>query len=353
MKIALINIFKPQSGSGDGITEYTYQLYQKLKKRHTIDFFFALKESRRVDVIGRIYVETFFRLAAKEIIEGNYDIVHITNPEIGYFAEKLKKAGVKAKIILTIHDFVRVVSYKNGGRGGLQTVYDYLVTKNAHSAIKYSDFIIFTSSNELKYALSNYKLPPHSLIPIGAKDLFLRTLLPKKTSKGKDLFKVGYIGGLVPSRHVSFILKTAEELDTTYKFEIYGIGEELPALLKYKDEKQLENVHFMGFAPEKEILKIYDSFDVFMNCSSVDVASLPIEDALARGLPVMISKNNIYDKTVRKRVYQAKTPMEAARIIKRLRKHGYPKKRQKEILDFAKTISWEETARKTEAIYYK
>ncbi len=212
MKIALVNIFEPKEGSGDGITEYTYQLYKKLRQKHKIDFIFALEESKRIDIPGRVYVETFFRLAAKKLIAGNYDVVHITNPEIGYFAKKLKKAGVKAKIIVTIHDFVRVVSYSKGGSGRLQTMYDYMVTKNTGEAIKYSDFLIFTSSNELAYGKAHYRLPKHSLIFIGAKNLFLNAPLPKRTSRAGKSFTIGYIGGLVPSRHIDFILKTAEIL---------------------------------------------------------------------------------------------------------------------------------------------
>ncbi|MGA2800133.1 MAG: glycosyltransferase [Candidatus Micrarchaeaceae archaeon] len=353
MRVALVNIFKPREGSGDGITEYTLQLYKKLKQKHKIDLVFALDESKRIDIPGRVYVETFFRLAAKKLIEGNYDVVHITNPEIGYFAKKLKKAGVKAKIIVTIHDFVRVVSHSKGGSGGLQTMYDYMVTKNTADAINYADFIIFTSSNELAYGKAHYRLPEHSLIFIGAKDLFLNAPLPRRTDRSGKPFTIGYIGGLVPSRHIDFILKTAEILGPAYRFRIYGTGSERANLLKYKSERHIENAEFMGFAPEKEILKIYDSFDLFMNCSSVDVESLPLEDALARGKPVLISEPNIYDDEVRKRVYQAKTPGHAAEIIKRLKEEGYPVKRQKANLKYEKTVSWAQVARKTEAVYTK
>ncbi len=123
--------------------------------------------------------------------------------------------------------------------------------------------------------------------------------------------------------------------------------------MRCKSEKRLKNVEFMGFAPEKEILKIYDNFDLFMNCSSVDVESLPLEDALARGLPVLIAEPNIYDDEVRRRVYQAKTPRHAAEIIRKLKKQGYPAKRQKAVLKYAKTVSWEQVARKTEQVYAK
>ncbi len=352
MKIALVNIFKPEDGSGDGITEYTYQLYKKLRHKHKIDLFFALDKSKRVDVPGRIYAETIFKLAAKEIIAGDYDIVHITNPEIGYFAKKLKNAGVRAKTIVTIHDFVRVVSHSKGGSGGLQGIYDSMIAKNVADAVNYSDFIIFTSNIEMRYASDHYqRLPRHSLILIGAKDLFLNAPIHKRSRGNGKPFTVGYIGGLVESRHIEFILKTAEALDHNYNFKIYGTGSELPELLKYKADKKLQNVQFMGFAPEKKLLDIYDGFDAFMNCSSVDVASLPIEDALARGLPVIIAKNNIYDTVVKDRVYQAANPGNAATIIEKLRKNGYPTSRQKSIIKFAKTISWANVARTTESVY--
>jgi glycosyltransferase involved in cell wall biosynthesis len=348
MRIAFVNIFRPRGGSGDGITEYTYQLYEKLKDRHKIDFFFALEESKRVDIPGRLYTELYFRFILKKLAYGNYDAIHITNPEIGYVAKNIKKYGIKSKVILTIHDFVRV-AYLYRKTGGLQNVYDYLVKKNTEDAIKYSDSIIFTSTREMKYGKEHYKINSYSWIPIGAKDLFLKKPIPKQSKKGK--FTIGYIGGLIKSRNVDFILKTAENLNADYVFRIYGIGAELDELLKYKKEKNLQNVEFMGFAPEKEILKIYDSLDVFMSCSEVDVASLPIEDALARGIPVLSAKKNLYDEELRKRVYEAENPKEAARQIKRFKEKGYPRKKRDAILKYAKSLSWENVAKKTEIVY--
>jgi len=109
MKIALVNIFKPQAGSADGITEYTYQLYQKLKKRHKIDLFWALQKSKREDILGRVYVETIFRRTIlNKLLKGNYDIIHITNSEIGWLAKDLKNKGTKSAIVISIHDFVRI-----------------------------------------------------------------------------------------------------------------------------------------------------------------------------------------------------------------------------------------------------
>lgn len=348
MRIALVNIFKPREGSGDGITEYTYQLYKRLRKKHRVDLFYALEESRRIDISGRLYVETFFRSTLGKLIAGDYDIVHITNGEIGYFAKGLRKAGVRAKIVVTIHDFIRV-AYLHGTGGAMQSAYDRLVTGHVGDAVRHADYIIFPSSREQMYAETNYQLPEHSLIPYGSRDAFLHKPIPRKT-RGSG-FTIGYIGGLIKSRNVDFILRTAELLDSSCTFRIYGVGGELQRLLQYKHERAIKNVEFMGFAPEKGILGIYDSLDLFMSCSSVDVASLPIEDALARGLPVVVAEKNLYDDELKKRVYQAGTPSDAARIIKKLKGHGYPKSMQGANLRYARTNSWDNAARKTELVY--
>ena len=86
MKIALITIAKPRPGSGDGITEYTYQLYKILKRTLNIDLIYAINAMGRRDIIGLLKTN-LFSYNVNKIIHSNYDIVHITNHEIGSLAK--------------------------------------------------------------------------------------------------------------------------------------------------------------------------------------------------------------------------------------------------------------------------
>src|SRR5208282_3258189 len=106
MKIAIVNTTKPISGTGDGVTEYSYQLYEKLKsiKGNKVDLFYSLKKTKRNNALGLLYTQTLFKRRIPELIKGNFDIIHITNQEVGFVAKLVKKDKSNAKVITTIHD---------------------------------------------------------------------------------------------------------------------------------------------------------------------------------------------------------------------------------------------------------
>lgn len=97
MRIMLINQIKPYKGSGSGLTEYAYQLEMHLKPmltgKDSLDNFYALNEAKRNDINGLINVNTKFKSILKNIPENKYDIIHITNQEIGFAAKILKKSS--------------------------------------------------------------------------------------------------------------------------------------------------------------------------------------------------------------------------------------------------------------------
>jgi len=57
-----VNTIRPQAGSGDGITEATYRLYERLRRKHDVDLVYPLKKSVRTNVSGLVYANSLFKL---------------------------------------------------------------------------------------------------------------------------------------------------------------------------------------------------------------------------------------------------------------------------------------------------
>ena len=139
MKLALINIIKPARGSGDGITEYTYQLYNALNKANKVDLVYSIEESRRNNISGLIRANLNMRNQAGRINCGSYDLFHVTNQEVG-FVSKLVSRKCSAPVVTTIHDISRFVPGLN--RGVLQATYNRMVKAYVKDAIVSSDFLL-------------------------------------------------------------------------------------------------------------------------------------------------------------------------------------------------------------------
>ncbi|MDE1870269.1 MAG: glycosyltransferase family 4 protein [Candidatus Micrarchaeota archaeon] len=354
MKIALLNTIKPHAGSGDGMTEYTYQLYTKLGKGNKVDAIYPLENSKRNDIFGLVYANSLFKLRLRKLAKEDYDIIHITNQELGFAAKMLKRLGSKARIITSIHDLMRV---KDEGyhRGMLQDAYSNLVASSVKDAIDFSDYVLFTASTVQKEGEKRFKreLRNHITTLLCPKEPFRTTKIPAKKSR---TFNVGYIGALAFRKNVIFALRTAKKLmdkEKSVKFLIYGSGAEKENLMTYKADHNLSSVSFMGFAQEGKMMQIYDSFNVFFYPSLEEGSSLPILDAQARGLPVIVLKSNNIDEEVTRYCYKAKDEAEAARIISELMKKGYPKKQMETSTNYARSFSWDRVASETLAIYKK
>lgn len=349
MKIALINTIKPESGSGDGITDYTYRLYERLKKRNKVDLIYGLGESRRNDVKGNLIVHSLFKSKIKKLAKSDYDIIHITNQELGFAAKILKNSGCSAKIVMSIHDLMRLDEHEKRDfhKGILQSTFNYMVSSSIHDGIEYSDMIIFTASTVQKDSVKRFKLKRWYTTLLGPKEHFRTSRIPPK--KHSKYINVGWVGALAFRKNAIFILKTAllVKNDHRYRFIIWGSGAEKQNLLNFKKENNLDNVGFRGFAPEKELMRIYDGFDIFFYPSLEEGSSLPILDAQARGLPVIVHKDNHMDMEVTKYCFTAKNPKEAVKLVKKLSESGYDAKLKRKATAYARSFSWDRVAKET------
>ncbi len=354
MRIALISTIKPEPGSGDGMTEYAYQLYSKLKGKADITLLYVTGRSRRNNMADLLYANTLFKGRIRDLSKGDFDLVHITNQEVGFAAKIIRKANKGTKIVSTIHDLTRFKREAHSGK--FQGVYNRLVAESVNSAAKYSDYLIFVSSltraDMAKRFGGRMGGGRAAVISSGIDDRLRRGVPRPKASRP---FVVGYLGSLAKHKNVSLLVEAAETLreDQGIRFDIYGTGVMHGLLKRQIASHELSNVKLKGFAPEKDKAKIYAGFDAFVFPSLYEGFGFPILEAQACGLPVILYKGGKIPEETSRYCFKASGAGEMARIIRRLKDGGYSPRLKKRATEYARSFNWGRCAKETFGVYKK
>ena len=280
---------------------------------------------------------------------GGYDIVHNLT---GYPFYPIKRKH--AKIVTTVHELPFVFYpelVKKFTYSFKDILWDKLVVRpGAYSAMN-SDYIICNSINTMKEVIA-YGFPKERvfLTELGVDYRFLHTKLSKKSRKN---FRVGFIGTLSPKKNVPFAINAFKKInDKNMEFELWGksiYGKDFLTSLINNDKR----IKLMGFAPEDKLIEIYDSFNVFVMPSLYEGFCIPIIEAKARGIPVIIYKKAHISPEVRKYCFEAEDEEDLADIIVNLRSNGYNEKTMKKALLHARRFTWKSTADATLVAYRK
>ena len=351
MRIALVTIIEPRPDSGDGITEYAYRLMQELRKRkdNEIEVVSVLKGVRRSTAVGLLKAQLLSKKIGKELSEEDYDVIHIMHNEMGSIAKYLKDRGMRAKIVTTIHDIVGTMPIYN--KNIKRKLYNRVQDRNNRDAIKYSDYIIFNSTQTREEAVKRYGMIRNSAITSsGLKDSVLKSPI-RRESHGKE-FTVGYLGGFATHKNVIAILKTAKPMirEHSIRFVVYGAGTESKNVESYRTKNMLTNVELRGFVQERDIPKTLTSFDVLLFPSTHEGFGLPIIEAQAMGVPVIVFSKSRIPKEVSKYCIKALDEQHAAFQIRRLAS-GNKLVNIKKAAAYARSFTWKKNADKLQKIY--
>jgi glycosyltransferase involved in cell wall biosynthesis len=330
---------------GLGIQTYMYELANRLKTQN-VDL--HLVEAGKLPIGNSLsyFVMNGFRNFNK------YDIVHSLDvkPFIPF------RKNNKAIWIATIHDFWPIL-YPDAyiGKKTLKNIIyiKYVVKLGLLSSLK-ADFLIADSSLTKQTAIEKFGYDKNRIkvVNLGLNEKFI---IPLSINKGKkdDGFKVGYIGAFRPNKNLEFAIESFKKVrDKNMSFEIYGA--------KTFDYKKLviqshtdKRIIFKGFLDEKNKVNTYMGFDCFVFPSLYEGFGLPILEAQALGIPVIIYKNALIPKEVRKYCLEAESPEHMAQIIENLKENGYNEKEQEKAIGYARSFTWEKTANETLKVYKK
>ncbi len=353
MKVLFVSPVKPQEGSGIGPVEYAYQLEQHIgplqKREFSIGNLYPEGSIGKYDIVSRAHSDAAFRKALRSIPKDEYDIIHITDHEIGFAARIVKGAGSKAKIVTTLHTLLRLNSRR--GIGMEEKAYDRMVSRSTAEAVKYSDMLLCNSSLTCE-ALRKKFGPKRNVKTIahGISDDFLKARIPK--SRPKSVFNTGYLGPLYNFKNVTFVLNAAANLrDKGYRFYIYGRGPDMQFLKGFKRKNRLGNLELKGYVKEQEKVKVYSGMHAFAFPSLYEGLGMPIIEAQAMGLPVLIYKYGQIPREVRKYCIEVTTPENMAQVLRGLRQQGYSKSLAEAAAHYARGFTWEKAAMATAGVY--
>lgn len=348
LNIAMINGIRPMSGSGDGITEYAYNMYLQLSKKNSVDLLYSIERAKKNDTLGLMKVNSGLSSKARAAAKESHDIFHIVNQEVGFAAKDIKAVNSLNRVVTTIHDVSRFE--KGLHRGVLQNAYNALIRRSVKNAIRSSDFLIFDSSQTMEEVKKRFAIGHGAVVNIGIDSRFSNKIPARRDRH----FTVGYLGSFAYHKNVEVILRAARLLkDAKIDFRIYGAGIENRNLLDFIDKNNLKRVGMMGFAPEAKKAQVYDGFDAFVFPSLYEGFGLPILEAQARGVPVIIYRHGKIPREVRKYCFEAEDEEHMAMIIKTLKENGYNEKIRRAATAYARGFTWEKCAKETSRIYKK
>jgi len=337
--------------NGSGISRYAYELSNNLvrlsKAQEEINIESANYPTLPLFSAG---LSPFIFSILKFKYYNRYNIVHNIEPKPIFTINR------KFILITTFHDLrpLLLPNLTKSDFRNMHTTLGFVLTVKPGMQIGLnSDYFIANSTqtqNELMSVGVNKK--KIFVTNLGVDNRFLHDTY-KKAKSNKAKFKIGYIGLIGENKNVRLAINAIKLLSQdTYYFEIYGKPEYGYEQLT-EIAKKNKNICFAGFAPESKLVDIYDSFDVFVHPSLYEGFGLPILEAQARGLPVIIYKYGKIPKEVRKYCFEAESPEHMAQIIEELKENGYNEKERKRAMEYARSFTWEKTARETLGVYKK
>lgn len=103
------------------------------------------------------------------------------------------------------------------------------------------------------------------------------------------------MGRLTAQKGPSFFLQAAKkvlEKKSDVLFVVSGQGEKLPGLIRETiDFGIMDHVVFTGYLSEEELIRAYETADVYIMTSVAEPFGITALEAIASGTPVIVSKN--------------------------------------------------------------
>lgn len=266
---------------GFGVARYSGNLLKGLKDRGIKTRTISCSRYPQTPLDASLGFFSYFTLKVLTQIPKTR-LYHFTLDRAG-FAVPFVKRIYGTKVITTIHDVNFHMPTDN--RFPLRN-------KEIGIMIKNSDLILAVSSQTKRDLVEHFHVPEDKIriVPHGIDNKFK----PQKRAKNK-VFTIGYIGGFTRYKNVKFLLNSysifEREFGIASKLVLCGKGPGYEECVDLSKKLGIKNVDFRGFVDEKDLVDLYNSFDVFVFPSDMEGFGIPILEAQKCGLPVIIRRN--------------------------------------------------------------
>jgi len=143
-----------------------------------------------------------------------------------------------------------------------------------------------------KYFYMHYGVKKNKLLfaPYFVDNDFFKKRYP---TNNHNVLNVLYVGKFISRKRPFDILQTALMLKDYkhIKFSLVGDGPLLEKCKNWAKKKNLNNINFMGFKNQLEIKRIYNKSHILVNCSAYETWGLVVNEAMASGLPCIVTKS--------------------------------------------------------------
>ena len=340
-----------KSEGGSGIRRYIYCLSSNMKRN----------PRRGLNITPREYTPAFTQVGtsiafAFESLLDSFSGVDVIHNLMELPFAKPSALRRDATLVSTAHEFAPLTRPELD-HGILDEVMSGFLNLSAiriaAASMLQSDYLIANSTQTMAEAIRlGYSRKRISVVSLGLDNRFLRApdREPRPVSRRK--FIVGYIGTIRRRKGMKMLMDAIQYIDKSkYRFDIYGNSR----IFQYEEFLNFARhdpvLSFKGFAPENSLVDVYDGFDAFVFPSMYEGFGLPIIEAKARGLPVIINKRGSIPREVRRYCFEADGPEEVADILDTLRKNGYDGRSRLIAMRDARKFRWSRTARETMAVY--
>ena len=330
-----------------GMGTFATEITQRLKNYVDVDYF-TYKNTLQ---------NTALKIFGKGYISNNkYDIIHDLS---GTSYLNIKKIH-RYKFITTVHDFhIAMFSYRlttNQQKFNFKHfIWLNLVKKALLNNINNADDVIVVSSLLKELAIDLFDIEAEKLHIVNhGVSTDLKPLYNKK-----DKFIIGTLSELTPRKNPIMLINAfnifTEMLDRSEQKDVwlnlYGnYTKETEKFLK-KSIRKLKNVKFRGVVKQSKKPEIYNSFNVFAFPSIEEGFGMPILEAEACGIPVVLNSNGMIPKEVKKYCYGAHSSEEMADIFYNFYTGRYNKNKILNNIKYAQSFTWERAASKLYEIY--
>ncbi|MFH1671593.1 MAG: glycosyltransferase family 4 protein [Candidatus Portnoybacteria bacterium] len=265
----------------------TARIDGKLKKEERIGNVNVYRIGWGINALDKFFLTFFGFIKALELDKKrNYSIIwSIMASQAGITASFFKIARPDKKLLLTLQEgdeeghLKRYVS-------GIGFLYKLLVRPWHLLPFKNADAITTISSDLKKRALENGVKVPVILVPNGVN---LEIFKPgEKKDGGKKI--VLTVSRLVEKNGVDDLIKAGKYLDFDFKILIIGDGpdrDKLKGLVKKMDLGEKVEFLIRQDIPQRELVKYYETADVFVRPSISEGLGNVFLEAMATGLPII------------------------------------------------------------------
>lgn len=235
-------------------------------------------------------------IRASRII-GDIDIVITTSPPplislSGWWIAKRKKA----KLVYDVRDIWPDVALEMGSFSE-KSMYYHVFKWIARFMYKHSDLILTVSNGKVK-KIQGYVEDKNKVVLCanGLDEKFLDHTVDDGVVERynmKDYFNCVYVGNIGLAQGLEQLLVLAEKIQNKkVQFLLFGEGAEKEKLHSLKEEKKLDNVHFLGNVYEKEVFNVLRNAQIsyipLVNENLRDSIPTKTYEALGVGCPVLM-----------------------------------------------------------------